>query len=144
MYESIHIKVTCNYECELSWHANLFWPKKTEMHLVMWTQLYSIPTRYTEMCEAFLSYVLYMHMCECVSCTCSCSVWFFSCSWLSKAASPSPAWILAHRSCLSDSSWLRLALLFCRRASKFWIFWSLSPIWRSTCSKSFYKKDDRK
>lgn len=70
--------------------------------------------------------------------TCPCSAWFFSFSWLSKAVSPSPAWILAHRSSLSASSWVTMSLLFCSRASRFWIFWSLSPIWRSTCSRSFY------
>ncbi len=72
-----------------------------------------------------------------VSSTCSCSEWFFSFSWFSTAASPSPAWILAHRSSLSASSWFTLSLLFCSRASRFWIFWSLSPIWRNTCSRSF-------
>lgn len=74
--------------------------------------------------------------CLCVP-TCSCSAWFFSFSWLSRAVSPSPAWILAHKSSLSASSWLTMSLLFCSRASRFWIFWSLSPIWRSTCSRSF-------
>ena len=69
--------------------------------------------------------------------TCPCSALFFSLSWLSKAVSPSPAWILAHKSSLSASSWLTISLLFCSRASRFCIFWSLSPIWRSTCSRSF-------
>lgn len=69
--------------------------------------------------------------------TCPCNAWFFSLSWLSTAVSPSPAWILAHRSSLSASSWLTMSLLFCSSASRFWIFWSLSPIWRRTCSRSF-------
>lgn len=69
--------------------------------------------------------------------TCICKAWFFSCSWLRTAVSPSPAWIFAYKSSLSFSSREMLSLLFWSKASRFWIFWSLSPICRSTCSRSF-------